>query len=137
MSDLCNRCTQWAPQLLSVLRIMVAFLFMQHGGEKLFSFPAPFIFHVPAFSLIWFAGVLEVLGGFLILIGLFTRLVAFVLSGEMAFAYFMMHAPQGFWPVLNHGEAAVFYCFAFLYMAAAGGGAWSVDKLICGRKTAA
>jgi putative oxidoreductase len=122
--------TGLAPQLLSVLRIIVAFLFMEHGGEKLFSFPAPFMFHIPTFSLIWFAGVLEVFGGFLILIGLFTRPVAFLLSGEMAIAYFMMHAPHGFWPLLNHGEAAVFYCFVYLYMAAAGGGAWSVDRLI-------
>jgi len=119
-----------APQLLSVLRIFVAFLFMEHGGEKLFSFPAPFMFHIPTFSLLWFAGVLEVFGGFLILIGLFTRPVAFLLSGEMAIAYFMMHAPHGFWPLLNHGEAAVFYCFVYLYLAAAGGGAWSVDRLI-------
>ena len=136
MSGLGNRAAQWQPQLLSVLRIIVAFLFMEHGGEKLFSFPAPFMFHIPAFSLLWFAGVLEVFGGFLILIGLFTRPVAFLLSGEMALAYFMMHAPHGFWPLLNHGEAAVFYCFTFLYMAAAGGGAWSVDSLICRKPSA-
>jgi putative oxidoreductase len=94
------------------------------------------MFHLQPFTLIWFAGVLEVFGGFLILIGLFTRPVAFILSGEMAIAYFMMHAPHGFWPLLNHGEAAVFYCFVFLYMAAAGGGAWSVDALICRKPSA-
>ena len=137
MSSLGHGATRWAPQLLSILRIIVAFLFMEHGGEKLFSFPAPFMFHLQPFTLIWFAGVLEVFGGFLILIGLFTRPVAFLLSGEMAIAYFMMHAPHGFWPLLNHGEAAVFYCFVYLYMAAAGGGAWSVDALLCRGKPAA
>lgn len=133
MCKLSGWCAGWSPQLLSVLRIIVAFLFMEHGGEKLFSFPAPFQFHLQAFSLIWFAGVLEVFGGFLILIGLFTRPVAFLLSGEMAIAYFKVHAPHGFWPLLNHGEAAVFYCFVYLYMVAAGGGAWSVDRLLCRR----
>lgn len=131
MSNLSRLSARWSPQLLSVLRVITAFLFMEHGGEKLFSFPAPFMFHIPAFSLLWFAGVLEVFGGFLILIGLFTRVVSFLLSGEMAIAYFMMHAPHGFWPLLNHGEAAVFYCFVFLYMASAGGGAWSLDRLFC------
>ncbi|MEO6976563.1 MAG: DoxX family protein [Gallionella sp.] len=119
----------WAPKLLSVLRIVTAFLFMEHGGMKLFGYPAP-MGDIPLFSLIGLAGVLELFGGFFILIGLFTRPVAFILSGEMAFAYFMAHAPHGFWPVLNHGEAAVFYCFMFLYLSAAGGGAWSVDSAI-------
>jgi putative oxidoreductase len=137
MSQIGTWCAGWAPQLLSVLRIITAFLFMQHGGEKLFSFPAPFQFHLQAFSLIWFAGVLEVFGGGLVLLGLFTRPVAFLLSGEMAIAYFMMHAPHGFWPLLNHGEAAVFYCFTFLYLASAGGGAWSLDRLFCGHKETA
>lgn len=122
--------SKWSPQLLSILRIIVAFLFMEHGTMKLFSFPGPFMFHISTFSLVWFAGVLEVFGGFLILIGLFTRPVAFLLSGEMAIAYFMMHASHGFWPLLNHGEAAVFYCFVFLYLSAAGGGVWSIDHLI-------
>jgi putative oxidoreductase len=81
-------------------------------------------------SLMGVAGVLELFGGALVLLGLFTRPVAFVLSGEMAFAYFMAHAPQGFWPVLNHGEAAVLYCFAFLYFSAAGGGPWSLDRAL-------
>ena len=130
-------CAGLAPYLLSLLRIIVAFLFMEHGTMKLFGFPAP-MGDVQLFSLIGLAGILEVFGGLLVLIGLFTRPVAFILSGEMAFAYFMAHAPRGFWPVLNHGEAAVLYCFLFLYLAAAGGGPWSVDRVISYRhKTAA
>ena len=118
----------WAPRLLSVLRIMAAFLFMAHGTQKLFAWPIsqpreP----VELFSLMGLAGVLELLGGGLLLIGLFTRPVAFVLAGEMAFAYFMAHAPRGFWPVLNGGESAVLFCFLFLYLAAVGAGPWSVD----------
>ena len=96
---------------------------------KLFGFPAP-MGDIHLFSLMGLAGVLEAFGGLLVLMGLFTRAVAFILSGEMAFAYFMAHAPHGFWPVLNHGEAAAFYCFAFLYLSAAGGGPWSVDRVM-------
>jgi putative oxidoreductase len=118
----------WSPRLLSVLRIVVAALFMQHGMAKLLHVP-----HVAAFdnvqlmSLIGLAGVLEIGGGLLLLIGLFTRPVAFILSGEMAFAYFMAHAPKDSLPLLNGGELAVVYCFVFLYLAVAGGGEWSVD----------
>jgi putative oxidoreductase len=122
-----------APYLLSLLRIVTAFIFMEHGSMKLFGFPAP-MGDISLFSLMGLAGMLEVFGGLLILIGLFTRPVAFILSGEMAFAYFMAHFPQGFWPVLNHGEPAALYCFIYLYLAAAGGGAWSVDRLILQRK---
>jgi putative oxidoreductase len=123
----------WSPRLLSVLRIVVAFLFMQHGSQKLFNVPpgppgSPF--PVPLASLFGVAGILEVVGGTLMLLGLFTRPVAFLLSGEMAVAYFMNHAPKGFWPLLNNGEAAAFYCFAFLYFAVAGGGQWSLDYLL-------
>ena len=122
--------TKSAPHLLSLMRIIVAFLFMQHGGQKLFNFPQA----MPGpplelFSMIGLAGILEFFGGALLLLGLFTRPVAFVLSGMMAFAYFIAHAPQGFWPTVNQGELAVFYCFVFLYLAAAGGGAWSLDEL--------
>lgn len=123
----------WSPQMLSVLRIIVAFLFMAHGTSKLFHYPGD-MGHVALFSLIGVAGILEVFGGALVLIGLFTRPVAFILSGEMAVAYFMAHAPHGFWPFLNHGEAAVYYCFTFLYFAAAGGGAWALDRFIGGRR---
>jgi putative oxidoreductase len=129
MSKINAWCVNIAPHLLSLLRIATAFVFMEHGAMKLFGFPAP-MGSIPLFSLMGFAGVLEVFGGLLILIGLFTQPVAFILSGEMAFAYFMAHAPTGFWPVLNHGEPAVLYCFIYLYLAAAGGGTWSLDRLV-------
>ncbi len=123
-------CTKSTPHLLSLMRIIVAFLFMQHGGQKLFNFPQAMSGPpLELFSMIGLAGILELLGGALLLLGLFTRPVAFVLSGMMAFAYFIAHAPKGFWPVVNQGELAVLYCFVFLYLAAAGGGAWSLDRL--------
>jgi putative oxidoreductase len=128
---------EWAPQLLSMLRVVVAFLFMQVGSAKLFAFPAavmPGGGTVPVGSLLWFAGVIEVVGGTLFLLGLFTRPVAFILSGEMAFAYFIGHFPHGFWPVLNQGAPAVFYCFTFLYVSAAGPGPWSLDALLARRR---
>jgi len=128
MNKFSNWCAGWTPHLLSALRIITGFLFMEHGTMKLFGFPAP-MGDIPLLSLMGLAGTLEVVGGFLILVGLFTQPVAFILSGEMAFAYFMAHAPQGFWPVLNHGEPAVLYSFIFLYLAAAGGGSWSVDRI--------
>ncbi len=123
----------WAPQLLSVLRIVVALLFMEVGAAKLFGIPAPVMpggGTAPLFSLAGFAGFLEVFGGLFILLGLFTRPVAFLLSGEMAFAYFIGHAGQGPWPVLNGGAPAIYYCYFFLYLSAAGGGPWSLDARI-------
>jgi putative oxidoreductase len=103
----------WSPILLSVLRIVTAFLYMLHGTQKLFAFPAGR--GTPAlWSLSGVAGVLEVVGGALLIVGLFTRPVAFILSGQMAVAYFLRHAPRGFWPILNGGEAAAFFCFVFL-----------------------
>jgi putative oxidoreductase len=129
MAGLNSFSSQWAPRILSLLRIVTAFLFMQHGGQKLFGFPAPSQAAHPLFSLIGVAGILEFFGGLLLLIGLFSRPVAFLLSGQMAVAYFMVHAPQGFWPLLNRGELAVMYCFVFLYLFVAGGGSWSVDRL--------
>jgi putative oxidoreductase len=131
-SGLVSRWRSWAPYLLSILRIVVAFLFIQVGSAKLFGFPAPVMpggGTAPVTSLPGIAGVLEVFGGPLILLGLFTRPVAFLLSGEMAFAYFIGHAPQGFWPVLNQGQPAIFYCFFFLYLSAAGPGPWSLDAM--------
>lgn len=120
----------WAPSLRSVLRIVAAFLFAAHGTQKLFGAPAaPPGASVELFSLLGVAGVLETFGGLLLLLGLFTRPVAFVLSGEMAVAYFRSHAPRGFWPILNRGELAVLFCFLLLYVAAAGPGPWSLDAL--------
>lgn len=119
----------WTPYLLSILRIVAALLLLEHGTQKLFGFPPPATGAGPAaFTLIWFAAVLEFVGGLLLLVGLFTRPVAFILSGELAFAYWIAHAPRNPFPVLNGGDAAILYCFVFLYLAAAGGGAWSIDR---------
>ena len=115
----------WAPQLLSLLRIFSAGTFFTHGSMKLLGWPEPFPY--PLNGLTTTAGVLEVAGGLLLIIGLFSRPVAFILSGLMAAAYFIAHAGQGFFPVLNGGEPAVLFCFIFLYIAAAGPGPWSVD----------
>ena len=122
----------WSPRLLSLLRIVSALMFMQAGTMKLFAFPIgipPNGGTVELMSEAGLAGVLEVFGGTLLLIGLHTRPVAFLLSGEMAVAYFQVHAPQGFWTVVNGGQAAVFYCFLWLYLSAAGAGPWSIDAL--------
>jgi putative oxidoreductase len=138
-SGITSRWRSWAPYLLSVLRIVTAFLFMQVGSAKLFAFPAAIMpggGTAPAGSLAWFAGVLEVFGGGLVLVGLLTRPVAFLLSGEMAVAYFIGHAPQGFWPVLNQGAPAALYSFLFLYYSAAGAGPLSLDALRGGRAVA-
>jgi putative oxidoreductase len=129
MAELNSTDSRWMPRILSILRIVTAFLFMQHGAQKLFGFPAPPPAAHPLFSLIGVAGILEFFGGMLLFIGLFSRPVAFLLSGQMAVAYFMAHAPQGFWPLLNRGELAVLYCFIFLYLTAVGGGSWSLDRL--------
>ena len=118
----------WSPRLLSVLRIFTAFLFTAHGTQKLLDFPVARASPLELWSLVGAAGMVELVGGTLFLIGLFTRPVAFVMSGLMAFAYFIAHAPQGFWPIVNRGELAVLYCFVFLYFAAAGGGPWSIDQ---------
>ena len=130
----------WSPELLSVLRIIVAFLFFQHGAAKWFAFPAAVMpgGGVAALgSLPWFAGVIETIGGTFLLLGLFTRPVAFILAGEMAVAYFIGHAGRGFWPTLNQGEPAVFFCFTYLYFSAAGGGPWSLDALLARRRSTA
>jgi putative oxidoreductase len=122
-----DRLTAYAPQTLALLRIVTALLFMAHGTTKLFGFPASEMGSPSIGSLMWFAGVLEVFGGLLVLLGLFTRPAAFVLSGQMAVAYFMAHAPQSFFPVQNGGDAAILFCFVFLYLFVAGPGAWSLD----------
>ncbi len=124
----------WSPRLLALLRITVGLLFIEHGTAKLFGFP-----HLEGFppvqlvSLIGLSAVLELAGGILMLLGLVTRPTAFILSGEMAVAYFMAHAPRGFFPILNGGELAIVYCFVFLYFAAAGAGAWSLDGALGAR----
>jgi putative oxidoreductase len=115
------------PQLLAVLRIIVGLLFLEHGLSKFLAFPMPFPVH-PLPPLLVAAGVIECLAGALTTIGLFTRLAAFIASGEMAIGYWMMHFPQGFWPIANKGEAAIMFCFVFLYLAAAGPGAWGIDS---------
>jgi putative oxidoreductase len=126
--DFTRFAASWSPRLLSVLRIVSSLLFLQHGTAKLFSFP-----HDPRFdklefwSLVGVGGLIEIIGGLLLLVGLYTRPVAFILSGEMAFAYFLFHAPQNIFPLLNKGELAALYCFVFLYFSAAGGGPWSLD----------
>ena len=118
----------WAPRILSVLRIVFALLFIEHATMKFFQFPAPIpgvTYPLPVIMLV--AGGIEIVTGVLMTLGLFTRIAAFIASGEMAAAYFMAHAPQGFFPVLNMGEAAAMFCFAFFYLAFAGGGIWSID----------
>ena len=119
--------SRWQPQLLALLRIVVGLLFLEHGLQKFFGFPVPFPLPGPLPPMLIAAGVIEIVAGILITLGLFTRLAAFVASGEMAVAYFIGHYPRGFWPVANQGEAAILFCFIFLYLAAAGAGAWSVD----------
>ena len=119
---------RYQPQFLAILRIIVGLLFLEHGLSKFFGIPVPFPVH-PLPTMLVVAGAIETVAGFLITIGLFTRLAAFIASGEMAAAYFIGHFPKGFWPLANMGEAAILFCFVFLYLAAAGPGAWSVDQM--------
>jgi putative oxidoreductase len=122
--------TRWSPQALSVLRIMAGLVILQFGTAKVLGFPAvPMFAGVKLFSVIGLAGTLELIGGVLLVLGLFTRPVAFILSGEMAAAYFIAHFSKSFIPLLNGGNEAVIYCFVFLYFFFAGGGAWSVDAV--------
>lgn len=115
----------WSPVVLSILRIVVGLLFLEHGLSKYFGFPVTPSFHMT--TILWAAGAIEIVAGALVAAGLFTRCAAFVASGEMAFAYFIAHLPRGFFPLVNGGEAAVLFCFIFLYLALVGGGPWSVD----------
>jgi putative oxidoreductase len=127
--DLAHIAAAWQPRLLSLLRIVTALLLLQHGTAKLIGFPHVAMFdNLQLLSLVGVAGVLEFAGGVLLFLGVFTRPVAFILSGEMAVAYFIAHAQKSFFPILNGGELAVLYCFVFLYLAAAGGGAWSFAR---------
>jgi putative oxidoreductase len=126
-----ERLTVWAPRVLSLLRIIAALLFMEHGLMKLFHFPAPQPGAPdPLPPMLLAAAWLETVGGALLALGLFTRPVAFVLAGQMAVAYFIAHASKGFYPALNGGEAAILFCFIFLYLVFAGPGAWSLDAMI-------
>ena len=114
------------PYVLSILRIVAALLFLEHGLSKVFGFPAA---GPPLHGLLILAALLETVGALFLLVGAYTRVVAFVLSGEMAFAYFMAHEPRSFFPLVNGGDAAILFCFVFLYLAFAGGGPWSIDRL--------
>ena len=131
-TTLAARWRSWPPNLLSILRIVAAFVFIQFGSAKLLAIPAAIMpggGTAPLTSLPGFAGSLELVGGALLLLGLFTRPVAFLLAGEMAVAYFYGHFPQGFWPVLNQGTPAILFCFIWLYISSAGPGPWSLDAL--------
>jgi putative oxidoreductase len=120
----------WSRRVLSILRIVTAVLFLEHGLQKLFGLPAlsPNGSTAPLFSLMGGAGILELVGGAVLVLGLYTRPVAFILSGEMAFAYWMVHAPKSPFPVLNGGDSAILYCFIFLYLVFSGPGPWSLDE---------
>jgi putative oxidoreductase len=118
----------WSPRMLSVLRIITGLLFLEHGTQKLLGFPPPANPGPALVSLLGLQGILELVGGVLIVIGLFTRPVAFILAGDMAVAYFYAHSPRGFFPTLNMGQLAILFCFVFFYLFVAGGGAWSVDQ---------
>ena len=121
---------QWSPLALSILRIVVGLLFLEHGTQKILDFPPSLHGNPALLSLQGVQGIIELVGGVLILIGLFTRPVAFVLSGDMAAAYFMSHGPKDFYPMMNGGDAAILYCFVFLYLVFAGGGRWSIDEAV-------
>jgi len=119
----------WSPRLLSVLRIIVGLLFMQHGLSKYFGFPAASPASFNAMGLLGVAGAIEIVAGALVAIGLFARVAAFLASGQMAIGYFMSHAPRAFFPQANGGELAIFFCFVFLYIALEGPGPWSIDAM--------
>ncbi|MFB6341122.1 DoxX family protein [Saccharicrinis sp. FJH62] len=132
MNTLTDKWTSWSPFILGLLRIVAAIMFMMAGAMKLFAFPAgmpPNGETVELLSQMGIGGILEFFGGLLLLLGLYTRPVAFILAGEMAVAYFQFHAPQGFWPVMNNGQTAILYCFIWLYISAAGAGSFSIDAL--------
>jgi putative oxidoreductase len=118
---------KWSPYALSILRIVAALLFLEHGLQKYIGFPSA---GPPMSSLLWVQGAIEIVGGILLLVGAWTRPVAFVLCGNMAVAYFMAHFPKSFYPAINGGDAAILFCFVFLYFACAGAGPWSADETV-------
>ena len=120
---------RYAPYVLSILRIVTALLFLEHGTSRLFAFPSP-LPAPPFLTMYWFAGAIELAGGALLFVGLLTRPAAIIMSGEMAFAYFASHAPRAFFPILNRGDGSILFCFIFLYIAFAGPGLWSLDALM-------
>jgi putative oxidoreductase len=132
-----SKLDHWSPRVLSVLRIMTALLVIQHATMKFFAFPGPMPIPGPLPPIIVAAGVIELVTGSQIALGLFTRPAAFLASGTMAAAYFLGHATQGFWPALNQGEAAIMFCFVFLFLVFAGPGSWSLDSLLRGRRSSA
>jgi len=127
--------SRWSPHVLSVLRIVIGLLFLEHGTQKILGFPLSPNPPPALLSLQGLQGAIELVGGLLILVGLFTRPVAFILAGEMAVAYFQFHFPHGFWPVANGGVSAALYCFVWLYFSAAGAGPWSLDTVRAKRAT--
>jgi putative oxidoreductase len=134
MPGIDNLLTTWSPRVLSILRIIIGLLFLEHGTSKFLGLPVSPMTGVAPTSLSGINGMIEIVGGVLIVLGLFTRPVAFILAGDMAVAYFIAHGPRGFFPLLSGGELAITYCFAFLYLAVAGGGEWSVDQLRAANK---
>jgi putative oxidoreductase len=133
-SGLAARLERFSPYVLSILRIMAALLFLEHGLSKFFGFPARTMAAPELFDIEWFAALIEFGGGILLTLGLFTRPIALIVSGEMAVGYFLAHAPHGFYPYLNHGELAIMYCFVFFYFIFAGAGPLSLDALLWKRK---
>jgi putative oxidoreductase len=122
-----DRVSKYGPEVLSIARLVIGLLFLQHGTAKLFGFPHMTTAQPEMGSLLWFQGIIEVVGGALFAVGFLTRPVAFILAGDMAVAYFMQHAPRNFFPMLNGGDAAILYCFVFLIYVVLGPGRWAVD----------
>ena len=127
MASLYANLNRGRPYILSLLRIIAALLFLEHGLQKYFGFPSAGPHLSP---LLYVQGVIEIVGGILLLIGVYTRIIAFILAGDMAVAYFLVHFPHSFFPAVNGGDAAVLYCFTFLYLVFAGGGPWSLDNAL-------
>ena len=126
--------SRWISKALAALRIVTALLFLEHGTGKILGFPMSSMAFPPPWTLFWVAGWIELIGSLLLLIGFFTRPTAFLLAGEMAIAYWMIHAPESVFPIINRGEAAILFCFVFLLFAATGPGAWSVDEELLRRR---